>query len=115
VVVILSSNENARECHVIKRCFLNTTGLRAPQTQPGGDQRGHGTPKFLENIVILCIERRFPKQNSVIGLKSNILASLHFLPPPNFWAGYATGRRTLYNKYVKLSGTKATRWPSDRF
>jgi len=32
------------------------------------------TPKFLENIVILCFERRFPKQNSVISLKSNILA-----------------------------------------
>jgi len=31
-------------------------------------------PKFLENIVILCFERRFSKQNIVIGLKSNILA-----------------------------------------
>jgi len=44
-------------------------------------------PKFLENIVILCFERRFSKQNSVIRLKSNIL------PPPNFWAGYATDSR----------------------
>jgi len=26
-------------------------------------------PKFLENIVILCFERRFSKQNSVIRLK----------------------------------------------
>jgi len=41
------------------------------------------TPKFLENIAILCFERRFSKQNSVIRLESNILAS------PNFWAGYA--------------------------
>ena len=32
--------------------------------------------KFLENIVILCFERRFSKQNSVIRLKSNIS------PPP---------------------------------
>jgi len=41
-------------------------------------------PKFLEHIVILCFERRFSKQNSVIRLKSNIL------PPQTFWAGYAT-------------------------
>ena len=43
-------------------------------------------PKFLENIVILCFERRFSKENSAIRLKSNI-----FAPPTNFWAGYATG------------------------
>jgi len=43
-----------------------------------------GPPKCLENIVILCFERRFSKQNSMIRLKSNILA------PPNFWVGYAT-------------------------
>jgi len=42
-------------------------------------------PKLLENIVILCVERRFSKQNSVIRLKSNILA-----PSPNFCAGYDT-------------------------
>ena len=30
--------------------------------------------KFLENIVILCFERRFSEQNSVIRLKSNLLA-----------------------------------------
>jgi len=53
-------------------------------------QRGYAPPKFLENIDILCIERRFSKQNSVIRLKSNILAS-KFFAPPNFWAGYATG------------------------
>ena len=41
-------------------------------------------PKFSENIIILCFERHFSKQNGVIRLKSNILA------PPNFWAGYAT-------------------------
>jgi len=42
-------------------------------------------PKFLENIVILFLERRFSKQNGVIRLKSNILP-----PPKIFWAGYAT-------------------------
>jgi len=45
-------------------------------------------PKYLENIVILCFERRFSKQNSVIRLKSNILVPPN--SPPNFWAGYAT-------------------------
>jgi len=30
-------------------------------------------PKFVENIVILCFEKRFSKQNSVVRLKLNIL------------------------------------------
>jgi len=37
-------------------------------------------PKFLKYIVILCFERRYPKQNSFIRLKSNILAPLKILP-----------------------------------
>jgi len=41
---------------------------------------------------ILCLGRRFSKQNSVICQKSNILIPPKiFCPPPNFWAGYATG------------------------
>jgi len=47
-------------------------------------------PEFLEHIVILCFERRYPKQNNVILLKSNILASQYF------WAGYATGTMHLH-------------------
>ena len=47
-------------------------------------QRGHAPPKFLENIVIWCFERRFYKQNGVIHLKSNILAAPTFLAPPKF-------------------------------
>ena len=43
-----------------------------------GGQRGHA-PKFVENIVILCFEIRFSKQNTIIRLKSNILA------PAKFW------------------------------
>ena len=35
--------------------------------------KGPCPPKFLENMVILCFERRFSKQNRVIRLKSNIL------------------------------------------
>jgi len=42
-----------------------------------GGAKGAMPPKFLENIVILCFERRFSKQNSVIRLKLNILDSLH--------------------------------------
>jgi len=48
-----------------------------------GDKR-YMPPKCSENIVILCFERRFSKQNSVIRLKSSILL------PPNFRVGYAT-------------------------
>jgi len=49
-------------------------------------QRGHAPQTFLENIVILCFERRFSKQNSVIRLKSNILAPLSFgLATPAAW------------------------------
>jgi len=37
----------------------------------GGPKRP--LPKFLENVAILCFERRFSKQNSVNRLKLNIL------------------------------------------
>jgi len=53
-----------------------------------GRQRGHGSLKFLENIVILCFERRFSKQNVVIRLQSNILASPKIFAPQIF--GLAT-------------------------
>ena len=46
----------------------------------------HGPPKGLENIVILCFESRFSKQNSVIGLKSNILPpKISGLATPSAW------------------------------
>jgi len=64
----------------------------------GGGKRGHGSHKFLENIVILCFETRFSRQNNVIRLKSNILlANSNFCPPPNFWAGHATAQRTCFD------------------
>jgi len=37
-------------------------------------------PKFLKHIVILYFESSFSKQNSVIRLKSDILAPQIFLP-----------------------------------
>ena len=39
----------------------------------GRGQKGHDPPKFLKNIIILCFERRFAKQNRVVRLKSYIL------------------------------------------
>jgi len=51
--------------------------------------------EFLENMVILCFERVFSKQNSVIRLKPNV-------SPQNFWAGYAT----VY-QYQYVSGIKS--------
>jgi len=64
-------------------------------------------PNILENIVIFCFKRRFSKQNSVIRLKSNILA------PPKFlgWlrhscvvtqknTSFSTGNASLSNRAV---------------
>jgi len=67
-----------------------------------GGQRGHGPPKILDNIVILCFEMRFSKQNSVIRLKSNIMAPQIFWLPPNFRAGYATGWAPFLSNQSKL-------------
>ena len=68
---------------------LSTLGVRhsSRHRRSQGGQRGH-SPQILENVVILCFEKRFSKQNTVIRLKSNILPL-----PKNFWAGYATASR----------------------
>jgi len=50
--------------------------------------KGLWPPKFLENIVILCFERRFSKQNSVFCLKANVLPPQFVCLPKNF--GLAT-------------------------
>jgi len=39
-----------------------------------GGLESHALSECLELIVILCLERQYPKQNSVIRLRSNILA-----------------------------------------
>jgi len=52
--------------------------------------RGPRYPKFLEHIVILYFEKQYPKENSVIRLKSNILLSPQFFDTlAKFWAGDA--------------------------
>jgi len=43
-------------------------------------------PKFLKSITILCFERRFSKQSSVIRLKSNILAPPKLLGWLRHWS-----------------------------
>ena len=55
----------------IKKC-VNRNGCTDWHRRSQGMQRGHDPHKFLENIVILCFEGRFSKQNSVIRLKLNI-------------------------------------------
>jgi len=53
-------------------------------------------PKVLENIVILCFERRFSKQNSVIRLKSNNL------PPPQIFGLATPLNKVIENPWVKI-------------
>ena len=65
----------------------NATHKRHRRSQ--GGQRVYGLPKFLENIEIVCFERRFSKQNSVIRLKLNILAPSKFFATPQIF-GLAT-------------------------
>jgi len=48
-----------------------------------GVPKGQCPPQFLENIVILCFERRFSKQNSVIRMRGvflNKTVLFHILP-----------------------------------
>jgi len=51
-----------------------------------GGETGPCPQKCLEFLVISCFERQYPMQNTVVSLKSIILA-----PKNKFWAGYATG------------------------
>jgi len=71
-----------------------------------GETKEPWPPIFLENIVILCFERRFSIQNSVIRLKSNIL-------PPSIF-GLATlvetvsmqRRQKIWLKYTDFTELK---------
>jgi len=77
-IIRIAASESSNEC--IRQA---PTAAFAHRRSQGGAKGAIPSP-FLENVVILCFERRFSKQNSVIRLKSNTL------PPTNFWAGYAT-------------------------
>jgi len=54
-----------------------------------GGEGGSAAHKFLAYLVILCIERRCSKQNTVARLSKD-------LPPKKLWAGYATAITVLY-------------------
>jgi len=58
------------------------------------------SPKFLENIVILCFERRFFKQNSIIRLQSNILPHPKFFAPPQYLGWLRHGRQAQYKNLL---------------
>jgi len=51
------------------------------------------TPKIFRKYSHFVFWEAFFKQNSVIRLESNILASPEILAPPHFWTGYATALR----------------------
>ena len=74
---------NITKPQIFGMCWINRLYLMAlcacVHRRSQGGQKGPCPPKFLENIVILCFERRFSRQNSVICLKSNIL------PPPQIF------------------------------
>ena len=65
------------------RCPINKHVAQIIGVARGG--KGAMAPQFLENIVILCFKRRFSKQNSVIRLKSSILAPAKFLDWLHHW------------------------------
>jgi len=62
----------------------------------GRKQGGHGSPKFLAYLVILCFERWCPKQNPVACLKAK------GSPPKTFWGGCATVFGRTLNLELKL-------------
>jgi len=80
-VSVTSCTSGVHECHY---------DLLVTHRRSQGGQRGLDPPKFLENMVFLCFERRVSKHYRVIRLKSNILAPPILLPTTNVRAGHAT-------------------------
>ena len=54
--------------------FVSPCISRPIVTDVARGPRGPCPPKFAANVIILCFDRRYPKQNTVPHLKSNILA-----------------------------------------
>ena len=79
---------------IVEQCVRNVSPQHRRSQE--GAKGAMPSPQFWENKVILCFERRFSRQNSVLRLKSNILAH------PNFWAGYATGPQAKEWTWVKF-------------
>jgi len=93
--------------HLLKWGFWHLAGVypghgrNEVRWRPGQEHRhsqeGAMPPKFLENIVILCFERHFSKQNNVIRLKSNI-------PPQIFGLATPLGKKLVWRPYVRTWG-----------
>jgi len=72
VTCALPTRQIASNIQGYQAAFNNQCPLYGSIPDHRPSQGGPWPPKFLENIVILCFESRFSKQNSVIRLKSNI-------------------------------------------
>jgi len=57
--------------------------------------KGLWPPKFLAYLIILCFEKRRPKQKYCFSPKSNIF-------PKKIWSGYATGCMGAIWRFKKL-------------
>jgi len=86
-----------------RKTVVFNLATQTPDIGVARGSRGPYPPTFSEHIVILCFKRRYPKQNSVICLKSSILPPSIFYPLPNFWAGYAADPRGVMNHFWKVA------------
>jgi len=78
----------------MKLCLLRHTRSSQPESSQNiSVARGAWPQKFSQHIVILCLETRYPKQNIVIHLNSNIWAPIKF-----FGSSQTFGQATLWVK-----------------
>ena len=66
-----------------------------------GGAKGPCPQKFLENIVILCFERRFSKQNNIILLKLNILLPPKFFGWLRHWCQPCLWKDILFQQIIR--------------
>ena len=97
---ILFSSDLMRKWRDIQ--FKPTMCVHSLRTSVIGVARGPYPPKFVECLVIVCFERRYPKQNTVARLQSNILRH------PTLWAGYATDFSYIRMEFWSKASTEAT-------
>jgi len=81
-MTIAGCKEYCKDFTVALKCSMLLIRNKCTTIGVARGAKGAMPPTFLENIVILCFEKRFSKKNSVIRLKSNNLAPPNFLPPP---------------------------------
>jgi len=59
-------------------------------------------PQILEYLVILCFERRYPKQNTVARLKASILSPKIVLSPQTILGWLQHWQRVIHNKFHSI-------------